>query len=353
MHDIVSKYLDPSCVACVQGGIPETAALLDQKWDKIFYTGSATVAKIIAKKAAETLTPCTFELGGKNPAIVTKNANIPLAARRLLWGKSFNAGQVCVSQNYIVIDKTVLPRFVSELAIAMKEFFPNGARHSEDYSRIINKRQFQRLKNVLRTSKGKILLGGTMDEERLFVEPTVVQVDSISDSLLVDETFGPFLTLYPVSDLTEAIQIVKQVQKTPLAAYPFGTKAEVDQILTEIRSGGASVNDSWMHTTVPTLPFGGIGESGTGTYRGKASFDCFTHCKSYTTTPSWAEGLLSMRYPPYRGKLEMYQSLTKVNPNFDRDGRVDGSLGSYVSALSSGGSRMLAMLKVSIGIMTG
>lgn len=167
--------LDPECYGCIQGGIPQTSALLEQKWDKIFYTGSVTVAKIIAKKAAETLTPVTLELGGKNPAIITRNADIRLAARRLLWGKFMNAGQVCISQNYTLIDDEMLPGFVRELKVAMKEFYPNGARKSPDYGRIVNHRQWKRLKDMIDNTKGKILIGGTMDEAEKFLEPTVIQ----------------------------------------------------------------------------------------------------------------------------------------------------------------------------------
>jgi len=167
--------LDSDCYGCVQGAIPQTTALLDQKWDKIFYTGSINVAKIIAKKAAETLTPVTLELGGKNPAIVTKHADMRLAARRLLWGKFVNAGQVCISQNYTLIDKEVLPAFLREMEVAMKEFYPDGARASPDYGRIVNNRQWKRLKEMIDSTKGKILIGGTMDEADRFLEPTVIQ----------------------------------------------------------------------------------------------------------------------------------------------------------------------------------
>ena len=167
--------LDSDCYGCVQGGVPQSTALLDQKWDKIFYTGSPVVGKIIAKKAAETLTPVTLELGGRNPAIVTRNADIRLAARRLLWSKFHNAGQVCISHNYTMIDQEVLPTFLQELKIAMKEFYPEGAKASPDYGRIINNRQWKRLKEMIDKTNGKILIGGTMDEAEKFLEPTVIE----------------------------------------------------------------------------------------------------------------------------------------------------------------------------------
>jgi len=243
MTSILQKYVDSSCYVVVNGGVPETTALLDLKWDKIFYTGGATVGTIIAKKAAETLTPVVLELGGKNPAIVTKHADPRLAARRLIWAKSFNAGQVCVSQNYILIDKEILPIFIEEMKKTFKEFFPAGAKASPDYGRIANQRQFARLKKMIDNSKGRILIGGTMDEADRFIEPTVIQVDSADDSLLADESFGPLIPILPVNNLDEAIRIANSVHDTPLGLYPFGNKKETDRVLAEVRSGGASVNE--------------------------------------------------------------------------------------------------------------
>lgn len=229
MQKIIAESLDPSCYTCIQGAIPETTALLDQKWDMIFYTGSVNVGTIIAKKAAETLTPVTLELGGRNPAIITKHADPKLAARRLLWAKTLNAGQVCVSQNFTLIDKEMVQPFLREMKNALQEFYPQGARKSPDYGRIVNLRQFQRLKKMLDESSGKIVLGGTMDESDLFIEPTVVEVKSMDDSLIKEESFGPLLPILPVADLDEAIRIANEVHDTPLGLYPFGNKAEMEK----------------------------------------------------------------------------------------------------------------------------
>ena len=229
MQKIMAESLDPDCYTCVQGAIPETTALLEEKWDKIFYTGSETVAKIIAKKAAETLTPLTLELGGRNPAIITKHADPKLAAKRLLWAKTLNAGQVCVGQNCTFIDRDLVPAFIQELKNSLKEFYPNGARNSPDYGRIVNQKQFQRLKKMLDSTNGKIVVGGTMDEDDLFIEPTAVLVDSVDDALLRDESFGPLLPILPVTDLDEAIKIANEVHDTPLGTYAFGTKAEMQK----------------------------------------------------------------------------------------------------------------------------
>lgn len=320
MEMIVNKYLDTTAFKVIQGGIPETTALLNEKWDKIFYTGGGTVGVIISKKAAETLTPVVLELGGKNPAIVTKNADARLAARRLYWAKVHNAGQVCVSQNYILVDKEILPQFIQELKNVQKEFFPAGVKNSPDYGRIINNRQWTRLKKMLDESKGKILMGGTMDEADNFFEPTVVQVSDVNDSLLQDESFGPLIPILPVDDLDQAIRIATEIDPTPLGCYPFGTKAETDKVLSQLRSGGATVNDGYFHASIPTLQFGGVGQSGTGSYRGKASFDCFSHRRSIASTPNWLEMTLAVRYPPYKGKMAGYKKMSELTPDFDRHG---------------------------------
>lgn len=334
MQKVIEGYLEQSCYRIVQGAIPQSTALLEQKWDKIFYTGGASVGTIIAKKAAETLTPVVLELGGRNPAIVTKNADIRLAARRLLWGKVHNAGQVCVSQNYTLIDREVFDRFVLELRQAMKEYYPNGTRNTEDFGRIINNRQWQRLKKMLDNSQGQILMGGDMDEGDRYIEPTVIKVSSLTDSLIVEESFGPLMPLLAVSNLDEAIRIANEVHATPLAMFPFGNKVETERCLGEIRSGGASVNDGFIHGAIPTLSFGGIGDSGQGAYRGKASFDCFSHARTVTSTPGWVEFLMAVRYPPYAGKLKMIRRM-EPKPDFDREGKVKFSLVRYILGLGA------------------
>ncbi|KAJ5679654.1 Beta-apo-4'-carotenal oxygenase [Penicillium macrosclerotiorum] len=319
MQKIVEASLDPSCYTMIQGGVSETQALLAERWDKIFFTGGANVGRIIAKAAAPHLTPVVLELGGINPAIVTKNADPRLVARRMLWGKTLNAGQVCTSQNYLLVDKSLVTKVVEEFKKAYQEFFPKGAKASPDYSRIVNEGHFQRLKSMLDNSKGKILLGGTMDEKELFIEPTVIQVDSVEDSLCVEESFGPFITILPVEDLDEAINLANGVQSTPLGLYPFGSKADINKILSSTRSGGVSCNDAALH--IPTLPFGGVGESGNGAYRGRSSFDVWVHRRPITSSPSWLESILAIRYPPYAGKLSKFKAASALIPDFDRSGR--------------------------------
>lgn len=226
VKEMIGKCMDSSAYTVVNGAVPETTALMDEKWDKIFYTGSAQVGAIIAKKAAETLTPVCLELGGRNPAFVTKNANIALAARRLLWGKTQNAGQVCLSQNYVLIDKEVVQSFITHLNAAHKEFFPNGAKASPDLSRIINKRHYLRIKKMLDDTNGKIVMGGQVDESELFIEPTAVLVNSMDDSMIVQESFGPIFAIYPYTSLDEALNLANNVHRTPLTLFTFGSKTE-------------------------------------------------------------------------------------------------------------------------------
>ncbi|KAL8824285.1 MAG: hypothetical protein Q9191_005159 [Dirinaria sp. TL-2023a] len=355
LKQIIEKSLDPEAFAVVQGGVPETTLLLEQKWDKIFYTGSATVGTIIAKKAAETLTPVTLELGGRNPAIITKNADVRLAARRLLWTKILNAGQVCISHNYTIIDKEVLPGYIAELKSSIKDFFPNGIKASPDFGRIINNRQWSRLKQLLDNTKGKILFGGSTDEAQRFIELTLIQIEDFHDPMIMEESFGPLMPIVAVDNLDEAIKIANEVQATPLAIYPFGNRKETDRMLRELRSGGASVNDGLQHGSIPGMPFGGVGDSGQGAYRGKASFDCFSHHRSITTTPGWMERLLEVRYPPYEGKLAKTQRMIEQKPDFDRDGKVKFSVVNYIlklgaGSLMGGAARYVLVLLAAIGI---
>jgi beta-apo-4'-carotenal oxygenase len=337
LQKIVESSLDPSAYAVVQGGIPETTELLNQKWDKIFYTGNGVVGTIIAKKAAETLTPVVLELGGMNPAIISKNADPQLAARRLTWSKIHNAGQVCVSQNYVLIEKEVFPAFIEAFKATLKEFFPKGAKESPDFGRIVNERHFNRIKGLLEKSQGKILIGGSTDIKERYIEPTVVEVTSLDDELMKDEIFGPVMPIMVVPSLENAIAIANKHSGTPLGLYAFSKeKAEIDKILNETQSGGASINDGFTHASFGTIPFGGVGSSGSGAYRGKASFNTWTHERTITSTPSWVESFLSLRYPPYAGKTSQYRSASALKPNFDRQGRAKAGWVWYILTLGGG-----------------
>ncbi|TRX97252.1 hypothetical protein FHL15_002046 [Xylaria flabelliformis] len=331
VKEMVEKYLDPGSFYVVTGAVAETTALLNEKWEKIFYTGGPTVARIIAKKAAETLTPVTLELGGRNPAFVSKAADLALTARRLMWGKCTNAGQVCMSHNYVCAEREVVDDFIKHLNATYKEFFPNGPKASPDYGRIVNERQFDRIKKMLDSTKGKIVMGGESDKSELYIAPTAVLVDSLDDPMMIEESFGPIWSIYPVDNVNEAVKVMNKVDPTPLSLMTFGSKAENQQVLSSVTSGGASINDSYMHGSVSTLPFGGVGESGTGAYHGRASFDCFTHRRTVVTTPSWMDKLLRVRYLPYSAKdLKQFLWMNSVTPDFDRNGRQLRGLGYWL-----------------------
>lgn len=313
--------------------------LLEEKWDKIFFTGSANVGRIVSKAAAPNLTPVALELGGKNPAIVTKKADLRLAARRLLWAKTMNAGQVCISHNYTLVDKEVLDTFVEELKTALKEFYPNGARASEDYGRLVNIASFNRVKKMLDGTSGKIVAGGMTDASDRFIEPTVIIITDPEDSLMRDESFGPLMPVLGVDNLEQAIYIANKTHETPLGVYAFGDKQEAEKILAGTRSGGATINDGLYHGTIGTLEFGGVGDSGTGSYRGKASFDCFVHRRAIVQTPYWIETMLKARYPPFVG-TNKYQQLSKLlfsKPNFDREGNEQLGWISWILTMGTGG----------------
>jgi beta-apo-4'-carotenal oxygenase len=228
IKEMVESRLDTSAYRVVNGAVDQATALLDQKWDKIMFTGATEVGTIIAKKAAETLTPVLLELGGRNPAFVTRNApDVKLAAKRILQSKCFNAGQLCLSENYAIVQKDVLNTFIEGLQQAFKEFFPEGAQASPDLSRIINKRHFDRLKKMIDDSKGQIVVGGKMDEKELFMEPTGILVDSLDDPVVANESFGPIFGIYPYNTLDEAINAMNRIDRTPLAESVFGNKNEI------------------------------------------------------------------------------------------------------------------------------
>ncbi|RYO91173.1 hypothetical protein DL762_002340 [Monosporascus cannonballus] len=347
VKEIVEGYLDTSAFKVVLGAIPETTALLDQKWDKIFYTGSPAVARIISRKAAENLTPVTLELGGRNPAFITRSADLALAARRLLWGKTLCAGQVCMSQNYVLVERGVVDDFVEHLNAAYKHFFPGGAKASPDYARIINERQFDRIKKMLDSTRGRIVMGGETDGSDRFIAPTVVLIDSADDPMMQEESFGPVWSILPYDDLDEAIRTVNWVDPTPLSLMSFGSKSENEKLLSCITSGGASFNDAYMHGSVAGLPCGGVGESGTGAYHGRASFECFTHRRTVVDVPGrWMDRLLRVRYPPYSlPNLRFYEWMNGFRPDFDRDGRPVRDLRFWVGlVLGLGGVGTKAVL---------
>ena len=279
--------------------------LTENRFDHIFYTGSTAVGKIIYKYAAEQLVPVTLELGGKSPAVITADANLRVAARRLASPKFSNCGQMCIAPDYILVPTDLKDKLIKELIIAIQSFYGAEAEASEHYGKIINDKQWLRITSYL--SEGEIVYGGKSNREKLFIEPTIMIGIHEDAKIMQDEIFGPILPILTYTSKEEALAII-QKNPNPLAFYVF-TENKVDEQywLTNVPSGGACVNNATMHITNHELPFGGRGFSGTGGYHGKLSFDTFTHTKSVLKTLTWIDP--SFKYPPYKGKAWLLKRL--------------------------------------------
>lgn len=272
--------------------------LTENRFDHIFYTGSTAVGKIIYKYAAEQLVPVTLELGGKSPAVITSDANLKVAARRLASPKFSNAGQMCIAPDYILVPTELKDAFIQELIKAIQQFYGSDAASSEHYGKIINEKQWLRLTSYL--SEGEIVYGGKSDKASLFIEPTIMTGIQADARIMKEEIFGPILPIITYQSNAEALEVI-QKNPNPLAFYVF-TENKTDEAywLTNVPSGGACVNNATIHITNHHLPFGGRGFSGLGAYHGKSSFDTFTHTKSVLKTPTFLDP--SFKYPPYKGK---------------------------------------------------
>lgn len=297
---IIRNNFDERYLAVVEGG-PETAQyLLTLRYDYIFFTGSTQVGKIVMKAAAEYLTPVTLELGGKSPAIVTMDADLELAARRIAWGKFLNAGQTCVAPDYVLVQEEVKEEFIQHLATCIQEFYGPQPANSPDFARIINDQHFVRLSALL--TPNHVRIGGQTDATTRYIAPTILDHITWEHPSMQHEIFGPILPIIEFNTFEEAIEMVNRHEK-PLAFYLFtGSKQYQDQVLKQVRFGGGCINDTISHLANPNLPFGGIGNSGVGSYHGFASFKVFSHQKSVLHRGTWLD--LPFRYPPYGNKLK-------------------------------------------------
>jgi len=300
LAQVINNHFEPSFMTVVEGGIAETTALLEYPFDKIFFTGSASVGKIVYQAAAKHLTPVTLELGGKSPAIVEKDANLSMAARRLVWAKFLNAGQTCVAPDYILVHQSVEKELLEKLKIEIRQSafsLANG-----NYVQIVNEKNLNRLKELV--DPDKVFFGGETDVEQRTISPTILSPVLPSDKVMNEEIFGPVLPVMPYSDLNSAITYIKTKSK-PLSLYLFTNNDEIRQkILGEVSFGGGAVNDAVMYFSNSNLPFGGVGHSGIGSYHGKAGFDTFTHYKSIFQKPNWFE--LNLKYYPHtKWKLKL------------------------------------------------
>lgn len=297
IEKMISDTFEPTQVDVVHGDGKEVipAMMAERRFDHIFFTGSTQTGTLIAQAAAKKLIPTTLELGGKSPAIIDTTANMKVAAKRITWGKFFNAGQTCVAPDYVLIDKSLKDAFVAEVKKNLGNFFGSEIQNSDSYARIINKRHFEKLKADL--VDADILLGGAHDLETRYFAPTLVEVPSRNHRLMRDEIFGPILPVLTFSMRSEVFQIVRE-NPMPLAFYLFTTDRDFQNDLVQrLPFGGGCVNDLLTHLANPNLPFGGTGSSGTGKYHGKYSFEEFTNRKSILVNSSWLD--LPFRYPPY------------------------------------------------------
>ncbi len=296
LADALPRHLDPEAIRVVEGGVPETTALLEQKFDHIFYTGNGRVGRVVMRAAAEHLTPVTLELGGKSPCIVDRSADLRVAARRIVWGKFFNAGQTCVAPDYVLVHEAVEEALIEKMVEAVLAFFGEDPKLSPDFGRIVNDRHLQRLEALLR-SGGRVAAGGVVDGEARYIAPTILREVDPGSALMEEEIFGPLLPVLSVPDVEAAIAFVNGRDK-PLALYVFAEDRQVQQdVLDRTSSGGAVVNHVILHLSVPDLPFGGVGGSGMGAYHGKTSFETFSHRKGVLKKPTQFDP--DLLYPPY------------------------------------------------------
>ena len=296
VSDVIEKMIRDTFpeeyVAVVQGDRDVNTALLEQRWDMIFFTGSPSFGRAVMAAAAKNLTPVVLELGGKSPCIIDKDADIEVAAKRVAWGKSLNAGQTCIAPDYLMLHKNIKDNFLSELEKAFGELLGDDPQKSEHFVRIVNDAAFERLKGYL--ADGEVVFGGKTDKSERYFSPTVLDHVSPDSPVMQEEIFGPIFPVQTFSSLDEVIRFVSMREK-PLALYYFGSQG--DKVLKHTTSGGSCINDVIMHIANENVPFGGVGMSGMGSYHHKRTFDVFTHYRSVISTPTWID--LPFRYMPY------------------------------------------------------
>ncbi len=309
IRELLQECFPPEYVRVVEGGIPETTALLEFPFDHFFFTGSTPVGKIVMQAAARNLTPVTLELGGKSPVIVSENADLDLAARRIVWGKFYNAGQTCVAPDYLYVQQSVAPVLAEKLKSEIRRQFGENQKESSGLARIVNAANFRRVSALI--DPAKVLFGGQTDPAALYIQPTLLENISWSDSVMSEEIFGPLLPILTFQNLAEAFTSVNSKPK-PLSAYLFSRSSrEQREFVEQVTFGGGCVNDVLIHLTNPHLPFGGVGASGMGSYHGKNSFLVFSHAKGVMHRAGFLD--LAARYAPYSAwKLKLLRWLFRV-----------------------------------------
>lgn len=305
---MIRDTFDEGFVTVIEGGVEETGIMLKEKFDYIFYTGGTAVGKIIMRAAAEQLTPVTLELGGKSPVIVDEDAHLPTAARRLCWGKFFNAGQTCLAPDYLLVHKKIKSAFIDEITKTIREFYGDDPRTSGDYARIINEKHFDRITALL--AGARVIHGGQSARKERYIAPTLVDNVAMKDPIMREEIFGPLLPIISFNSLDDAIGLVNGLPR-PLALYYFSKDARKQRkVLRETSSGGGCINDTVSHVGSQELPFGGIGDSGMGRYHGRSGFETFSHQRGILTRTTAFDMML--RYPPYGKKDRLLKLLFRL-----------------------------------------
>ncbi|WP_349408439.1 aldehyde dehydrogenase [Pseudalkalibacillus sp. SCS-8] len=305
--DIIQEIYEEKYVAVIQGGVEVSQELLQQAFDKIFFTGSVNVGKIVMEAASKHLIPVTLELGGKSPAIVDETADLQLAAKRIAWGKFTNSGQTCIAPDYLYVQQNVKKELLKKIAESITEMYGVEPLENEDMAQIVNENHFNRLKKYL--NNGRTIIGGDSDRSLLQIEPTVLDDIDWKDPIMEEEIFGPILPVLSFEHIDEVVNNVRKHPK-PLALYLFSeSKRQQDHIIDSLSFGGGCINDTLIHVASPYLPFGGVGQSGTGSYHGKASFDAFSHKKSIVKQTNRFD--IKFRYPSYKNGLKIMKKLLK------------------------------------------
>lgn len=295
LQKLVVECFDPEYIAVVQGNRDVNTALLRERYDVIFFTGSPDLGRVVMRAAAENLTPVILELGGKSPVVIDKSADIATAAKRIAWGKTLNAGQTCIAPDYLLIHKAVKEQFIETFRCAIRELHGDDVRHSPHYARMVSDKAYERVVGYL--ACGDVVVGGAHTAAERYVEPTLLDNVPPTSAVMRDEIFGPVLPMIEIESVDDAISFILDREK-PLAMYLFGAEDVMREVLMRTSSGGACVNDTIMHIANEHLPFGGVGNSGMGRYHGRDSLYAFSHRRSVVTTPTWLD--LPFRYMPYK-----------------------------------------------------
>ena len=309
VREIIGEIFDEEYVAVFSGEAEEAINLIESDIDFIFYTGNPKIGVSVAESAGRRLIPCVLELGGKSPCIIDRKADLDNTAKKIVWGKFMNAGQTCVAPDYIIADRLVFLELRDKLVHYIKKFYGENPIESDDYPKIINKKNFDRILNLIEGKR--LIFGGKYDDDSLKIEPTILEVSSMDEKIMQEEIFGPIIPIIVYKNKSEIFEIIDK-NKNPLALYLFTDDSSFEkEIIEKVSFGGGCVNDTIIHCTSEGLPFGGIGRSGIGNYHGKASFDAFSHKKSVVKSKKFAD--ISMKYPPFNEKkLELIKKVFNI-----------------------------------------